>query len=66
MPDIARIAVEILSGMQVKPIPGSDDVPDRQTRFDISASAKDHAWEPRCDPRRAMAAYRTALRPVLG
>ena len=64
MPEIVPIAASVLPGMRSKLIPGSDDVPDRQTRFDISAIADDHAWTPRHDLRSGMAAYRSAYPPT--
>lgn len=61
MPEIVQVATAVLPGMRAKLIPGSDDVPDRQTRFDISAITGDHAWRPRHDLRSGMVSYRAVL-----
>ncbi len=61
MPEIVRIAADALPGMRARLVPGSDDVPDRQTRFDIAAIARDHAWTPRHDLRSGIVAYRGAM-----
>ena len=61
MPEIVRIAADTLPGMRARLVPGSDDVPDRQTRFDIAAIARDHGWRPRHDLRSGIAAYRGAM-----
>ena len=41
--------------------PGEDDVPDRQTFFDIRRIAEDLGWRPSQDIGRGMLAYRAAL-----
>ncbi len=61
MPEIVPIAASVLPGMRTKLVPGSDDVPDRQTRFDVSAIAQDYAWKPRHDLRSGMEVYRAIL-----
>lgn len=61
MPEIVQVAASALPGMRAKLVPGSDDVPDRQTQFDISAIAVDHAWRPRHDLCSGMGAYRAVL-----
>ena len=55
MPEIVQVAASILPGMHTNLVPGSDDVPDRQTQFDISAIAEDHGRRPRHDLRSGMA-----------
>ena len=63
MPEILGVAESVLPGLRAIITPGADDVPDRQTRFDISAIARDLAWTPKCDLRTGMAAYRAFGRP---
>lgn len=61
MPDILQTAASVIPGLRAKLLPGADDVPDRQTKFDISAIAKDFIWKPRYGLAGGISAYRKAL-----
>jgi len=61
MPEILRAAASAIPGMRARLIPGEDDVPDRQTVFDISAISTDLGWLPHHDLAAGLRAYRAAL-----
>ena len=61
MPQIVSAATAAIPGLRVRLTEGEDDVPDRQTRFDIGLIAEDLAWRPSHDIGRGMLAYREAL-----
>ena len=61
MPQILAAAATALPGMRARLVPGADDVPDRQPRFDISAISRDLGWSPRYDLARGIGAYRDAM-----
>jgi UDP-glucose 4-epimerase len=61
MPQILAAAATALPGLRTRLIPGEDDVPDRQTAFDIRRIAADLGWQPSHDIGRGMLAYRAAL-----
>lgn len=61
MPVLLERARPALAGMQASLVEGEDDVPDVQTRFDISAIARDLAWSPRFDMTDGLRAYRAAI-----
>lgn len=61
MPDIVAEAKAALPGLDVTLLPGADDVPDRQTRFDVSSIGRDLGWQPRFGIPEGLAAYRAAV-----
>ena len=61
MPQIVRAASQVLPGVQATLTPGADDVPDRQTVFDITRLADDLGWRPRFPIAGGLLAYRDAI-----
>jgi UDP-glucose 4-epimerase len=61
MPDIVRQAESAIPGLRVSLVSGEDDVPDRQTRFDVTAIGRDLGWKPRYPMAGGVAAYRAAI-----
>ncbi len=61
MPALLDEAAPALPGLQACLVPGVDDVPDVQTRFDVSAIGRDLAWSPRFRMKAGLAAYRSAI-----
>ena len=66
MPEIAAIAREVMPGLRVKLVPGADDVPDVQTRFDITSIGLDLGWRPARPLRKGLNDYRSARRAEPG
>ena len=61
MPGLLDCANPVLSGLRARLVPGEDDVPDVQTRFDVAAIGRDLAWSPRFDMAAGIDAYRAAI-----
>ena len=61
MPQILAGATAAIPGLRGRLTPGEDDVPDRQTAFDIRRIGEDLGWRPSHDIRHGMLAYRAAL-----
>ncbi len=61
MPMLIERAADAIPGLQARLVPGEDDVPDVQTRFDVTAIGRDLHWVPRYDVRHGLSAYRSAL-----
>jgi UDP-glucuronate 4-epimerase len=61
MPEIVEQARAALPGLDVVLVPGADDVPDRQTRFDVSSIGRDLGWQPRFGIAEGLVAYRAAV-----
>ena len=61
MPMLVQEAKTAIPGLQVSLVPGEDDVPDVQTRFDIGAIARDLGWTPQFGLTSGLMAYRTAV-----
>jgi UDP-glucuronate 4-epimerase len=61
MPQILAAATSAIPALRARLAPGEDDVPDRQTAFDIRLIAEDLGWRPSHDISRGMLAYRAAL-----
>jgi UDP-glucuronate 4-epimerase len=61
MPQILAAATAAMPELRARLTPGEDDVPDRQTFFDIRRIAEDLGWRPSHDIGRGMLAYRAAL-----
>ena len=61
MPGLLDLARPVLSGLNARLVPGEDDVPDVQTRFDVAAIGRDLAWSPRFDIAAGIDAYRAAI-----
>jgi len=61
MPALLDQAAVALPSLRASLVPGEDDVPDVQTRFDVSAITRDLRWSPRFDMRAGFAAYRKAV-----
>ena len=51
----------VLAGLQARLVPGQDDVPDVQTKFDVTAIKRDLDWSPRFDMTAGIDAYRAAI-----
>jgi UDP-glucuronate 4-epimerase len=62
MPQILAAATAAVPELRARLTPGEDDVPDRQTAFDIRRIAEDLGWQPNHDIGRGMLAYREALK----
>lgn len=60
MPQLLRAAASAIPSVRARVVPGQDDVPDRQTIFDVSAIARDLAWRPCHDLAGGLRAYRAA------
>lgn len=61
MPALVQLAAPALPGLQASLVAGEDDVPDVQTRFDVSAIARDLGWSPRFGMTAGLQAYRSAV-----
>ncbi|MCW6510611.1 NAD-dependent epimerase/dehydratase family protein [Lichenifustis flavocetrariae] len=61
MPALLDEALHALPRMRASLVPGVDDVPDVQTRFDVSAIGRDLAWSPRFRMNAGIAAYRSSI-----
>ena len=61
MPRIVRAASQVLPGLRATLTPGADDVPDRQTAFDLTRIADDLGWRPRFPIGQGLLAYRDAI-----
>jgi UDP-glucose 4-epimerase len=61
MPEIAAIAAQAIAGARIELVPGSDDVPDVQTDFDVSRIGRDIGWKPRLPLAAGLVAYREAI-----
>ena len=61
MPALVDLAGPAIPGLATSLVPGQDDVPDRQTRFDIAAIARDLGWAPRFGMTLGLEAYRAAI-----
>ena len=61
MPQILDAATAVIPDLRAQLTPGEDDVPDRQTVFDIRRIAQDLGWRPGHDIGRGMLAYSAAL-----
>ena len=61
MPQIVHTAARLLPRMTASLTPGVDDVPDRQTEFDVARIAEDLGWRPRFPLSDGLAAYRDAI-----
>ncbi|MBB5753069.1 NAD-dependent epimerase/dehydratase family protein [Prosthecomicrobium pneumaticum] len=58
MPEIAAIARGALPGADPRLVPGADDVPDRQTEFDVAKIARELGWRARFDLAAGLADHR--------
>ena len=61
MQQIVNVARPLIPGLRVRLTPGADDVPDVQTRFDISRIAAELGFLPAYPLARGIAAYAAAL-----
>ena len=61
MPQIVAAVTAAIPGLRAKLTPGEDDVPDRQTIFDIRRITEDLGWQPSHDIGHGMLAYQAAL-----
>lgn len=61
MPALLELAAPAIPGLRASLVAGADDVPDRQTRFDVSAIGRDLGWFPRFGMTRGLEAYRAAF-----
>lgn len=61
MPQIVQAATGVLTSLQATLTPGADDVPDRQTAFDVTRIADDLGWRPRFPIAKGLLAYRDAV-----
>lgn len=63
MPAIVELARPVLPGLDVVLSAGADDVPDRQSFFDVTAIGRDFGWTPRFALTQGLSAYRAAILP---
>ncbi len=61
MPALVERAGRALPALKAQLVPGEDDVPDVQTRFDVSAIGRDLFWRPRFDMTAGVTAYHAAI-----
>ena len=61
MPELAEIARATVPGVNVRLVPGADDVPDVQAVFDIARAVADLGWRPRFKMADGIAAQLRAL-----
>ena len=61
MPEIVALARQALPGLQAEVVAGADDVPDVQTRFDVSRIAADLGFRPSMRLAAGIPAYAAAL-----
>ena len=61
MPELAEIARTTVPGVNVRLVPGADDVPDVQAVFDIARAVADLGWRPRFKMADGIAAQLSAL-----
>lgn len=61
MPALLERATPAIPSLNASLVPGADDVPDRQARFDVSAIGRDLGWSPRYGMTRGLGAYRAAV-----
>ncbi len=61
MPALLDLAAPAIPGLRAALVPGEDDVPDRQIRFDVSAIGRDLGWTPHFGMTAGLQAYRAAI-----
>jgi UDP-glucuronate 4-epimerase len=61
MPQIVQAAASVLAGLRCTLVEGADDVPDRQSEFNISAMAEDFGWHPHHDMTGGIGTCRDAM-----
>jgi UDP-glucuronate 4-epimerase len=61
MPETVKTARRVLPGLRAKMVPGVDDVPDVQNRFDVGRIAAELGFHPEFDLARGIAAYAAAF-----